>query len=275
MDSVDCLESIYSQIEAGIVVANTIPVRVRADQVTLKPSADSRSRKGLFLVQDVKAGDSLVLLNYPLVKTVTDGPMFRSKICEFCSSKAEGETKFNVCSSCGVNYYCTKECLASAWKLYRKKECVSLRTTRQAEDRCGGHLLIDSKLYRSAMRIIWLKFSNTMIYGEWSEVLEAGKLKKGEDDSDDDLKAMAALLVRYSFTTLEVRLSLIRLDKEVVKNAGSRATGKEVLWVDPFIAGIRQSPEANFRLMVHDAQLQIKAEKDIARGEEITIQACT
>ncbi|KAH7342483.1 hypothetical protein BKA65DRAFT_552115 [Rhexocercosporidium sp. MPI-PUGE-AT-0058] len=275
-----------------------IPSRVNCEvALQLAESKIPGAGRGIFVLQDVKEG--ALLFEVPDVLFSIISKECIATTCDKCFAhkSSYGQTdprpdiRFTVCETCNVVYYCSDACKQAAWDAYHKFECPNLLKILSTVP--GGEGIADprSEEFRTMIRILSLQDAGMISDKDWEEIMglrPQTPMLDGRPRFIRHIGEMLALISEHEIT----KLSMADVEKIIRAYFNNRSFIQ--LWtpctlpltnqnrfrtvevpvgecLEPFFSMINHACDPNCVWLSHGRTLQVRAERDIAAGEEITI----
>ncbi|KAK0125695.1 hypothetical protein ONS95_000301 [Cadophora gregata] len=279
----------------------TIPDRITC-AVGLE-AINSTSGKRLLVKEAVKKGE-LICSSKPLLNIIDDDNTLKYT-CDNCmvtqinemSSRhrttsttlpeliADENIKFLACGSCKILYYCSKKCQKEAWKDHHKFECGTFTKMQKV----GAGEALGKKKTRFLIRLLECRERGRLSESEWTEVLRlpTGRKSKMAMKPFDDVAVAVAEIVKAFVETNVSADKIVDLFCMMHNNQcaisiplikGCRMHDPTVptecmvgTSLEPFLAYISHECMPSARIVHESAELRIRASRDIAAGEEVTL----
>ncbi|KUJ21561.1 SET domain-containing protein [Mollisia scopiformis] len=249
--------------------------------------------RGLFLTELVYAGELVFNVPRPWL-CVVDGKNLR-KTCDECfayngvlgTNNPEKTEPFLECK-CKVVYYCSETCKANAWKTHHKIECAAYRKIAQTEPEINSLNPQFERRFRLITRLFALKKMGTIPEEDFKLFFD---LAQGEEATDAWIEFTIERLYATGLTHMSP--SKLRRWIQAVGNndceidtpriltteelEGDEPYAKKVeaislgACVDPYYSMINHSCMPNSYWVFNGRELQVRAERDMVAGEEVTI----
>ncbi|KAE9370084.1 hypothetical protein N431DRAFT_559368 [Stipitochalara longipes BDJ] len=283
---------------------NEIPERVRGNvPLRVDTSYIPGAGRGLFVMEDVVAGDVLFTIDNPLLLVVDSG-IGAAFICDNCfatvvpipqqslQTVAGDPIVFSSCDHCKSLFYCSKKYQTEAWAHHHELECKTIKEISASvavEKEIG--CLHTGKQFRALLRLIILRTHGKISDSEWAEIkaLQTGKHWKAKNSEwstptqkvvkcildhvegiNMDSKDVTELYWAIYDNNHDISQPLIKIGSGVFDTAiPSGVCGG--LCLEPFAAMINHRCKRNAAWDCEGRQLIFKATRRIAANDEILI----
>ncbi|KAG4440343.1 hypothetical protein IFR05_004195 [Cadophora sp. M221] len=275
-----------------------IPSRVNcAIALRLGASNIPGAGRGLFVLQNVKQGALVFEIPNALYSVIAKDCVKTTCDNCFAHKSSQGRTDprpdltFTACEACNVAYYCNDGCKRAAWDAYHQFECPNMAAIIAMDPEGVGKANPRSEDIRTIIRILSLKNAEKIPNKDWDELM--GLLPKplkpdGLPSSVEYIGEIMELLSKHNITQLsrDVVEKIIRAyfnnrcfiqlwtpcDLPITGDNRFRTVDVPVgECLEPFYSMINHSCDPNSVWVSKGRTLQIRAEKDIATGEELTV----
>ncbi|KAH7419545.1 hypothetical protein BKA64DRAFT_699570 [Cadophora sp. MPI-SDFR-AT-0126] len=275
-----------------------IPERVKSDlTLQLRTSNIPGAGRGLFVLQDVKAGELLFEVPNVLFSTVSADCL--ETTCDNCfvhqsqygKTGARPDLSFYPCDTCKIAHYCSPTCKESAWQAYHRFECPIIANMIASEPGWVDRANPRSEEFRTIIRILSVHDAGKIQDIEWEEIIGLQPQLTATSRGPHFIRGlpeMLELIVKYEVTKLGMD-DVEKLIRAYFNNRcfiqlwtpyqlplpnTRRYRTVEVLvgeCLEPFYSMLNHCCDPNSTWLSEGRTLQIRAERDIKAGEELTV----
>ncbi|XMA15612.1 hypothetical protein WAI453_008403 [Rhynchosporium graminicola] len=273
-----------------------VPSRVRCEHpVQLGESKIPGAGRGLFVLHDVKEGG--LVFEIPNVRLSIIRGESLDTTCDYCFAHTSvyGQTdprsdlSYKACKNCNIPSYCSPACTKTAWTTYHQYECPNFSKIASSDPE--GKIRCRNEDLRTIIRILSLQFAGMIPDEEWEEIISLKPQPAGPGEESGlpvIVTNIKALIAQHGLTNLSM---------EVVENIIRAYFNNRCfvqLWVpylsppssvhryrhlevpigeclEPFYSMLNHCCIPNCTWLSEGRTLQVRAERDIAAGEELTI----